>query len=60
MAEPTEVVSESYRWGFGLAIVLWLLKALLPRGYRLKFIRLYAERDEPPNPTPEEADDETQ
>ena len=58
MAEPTEVVSESYRWGFGLAIVLWLLKALLPRGYRLKFIRLYAERDDPPI-IAEEADDET-
>lgn len=46
MAEPTEVVSEGYRWGLAGAIILFILRALLPKGYRLRFIRLYAERDD--------------
>lgn len=60
MAEPTETLTESYRWGAGLAVVLYLLRWLLPRGYRFRWIRLYAERDDQPQTLPEEADDETQ
>lgn len=59
MAEPTEVVTESYRWGAGLAIILYLLRWLLPKDYRFRWIRLYAERDDRPTPDEETDDDET-
>ena len=45
-AEPTELISEGYRWGILGMALMWVLKWLLPRGYRFRWIRLYAERDE--------------
>ena len=61
MAEPTEVVSEGYRWGVAGVALVWILRWFLPKGYRFRWIRLYAERDDPPPtppPTDEEVDDD--
>lgn len=58
MAEPTDLISEGYRWGVLGAVLLRILTWLLPRGYRFRWIRLYAERDT--QQSEKETDDETE
>ena len=58
MSDPPQLALDGYHAGVGLAVLLFCLKALLPKGYVLKIVKVYAERDTPPA-DPEETDDET-
>ena len=46
-AEPGEVIAEGSRGAVMAVMMYYLLRWLLPPGYRFRWIRLYAEREEP-------------
>ena len=56
-AEPGEVIAEGSRGAVMAVMAYYLLRWLLPPGYRFRWIRLYAEREEEPRKELEEADD---
>ena len=45
--EPGEVIAEGSRGAVMAVMMYYLLRWLLPPGYRFRWIRLYAEREEP-------------
>ena len=58
-AEPGEVIAEGSRGAVLAVMAYYLLRWLLPPGYRFRWIRLYAEKEEERREI-EEAKDETQ
>ncbi len=47
--DPPQIAIDGYHAGVGVFVLLFVLKALLPKGYVLKIVKLYAERDTPPD-----------
>jgi len=58
-AEPGEVIAEGSRGAVLAVMMYYVLRWLLPPGYRFRWIRLYAEKEEERREI-EEAKDETQ
>ena len=60
MSDPPQLALDGYHAGVGLVVLLFVLKALLPKGYVLKIVKVYAERDQLPTDHEETDEPEAQ